>query len=89
MADKGWKGPEVKGLKNNLGLSMPKHKLCDLYVEEKKQARKRNICEIQPTSHIPSKRLHSYPKFDILAAHYKGLIARVEVSRKKYLFYTI
>ena len=47
MADSKWKGSTLKGLNNNLGLSMPKRKLCELYLEETKQARKRNISEIQ------------------------------------------
>jgi len=68
---------------------MPKRKLSEAYSEEKSQARKRNISEIQAPSYIQSKRLHSYPEFDILAAHYKGSITRADMSRKKYLFYTI
>ena len=89
MAKNKWTKSPLKGLNNNLDLSMPKRTLCELYSEEKKQVRKRNISELQSSLYIQSKRLHSYPEFNILAAYYKGLIARVEVSRKKYLFYTI
>lgn len=89
MATNRWTKSPLKGLNNNLSLSMLKRKLCQVYLEERTQARKRNICEIQPISTIQPKRLHSYPEFDILAAHYKGSITRTDMSRKKYLFYTI
>jgi hypothetical protein len=83
MADKGWKGPEVKGLKNNLSLSMPKHKLSDLYSEEKKQGK----IQVAPNSIIKKPRF--YPEFEILAAHYKGYLARREMARATFLFYSL
>ena len=89
MADKGWKGPEVKGLKNNLGLSMPKRKFYDIYSEENKQGRKRNIREIQVAPNSIIKKPRFYPEFEVLAAYYKGYLARREMVRTKFLFYSL
>lgn len=89
MADSKWKGSTLKGLNNNLGLSMPKRKLCELYLEETKQARKRNISEIQPVINSVIKKMRKYTHFETLAAHYKGYLIRNEMAKKVYHFYWI
>ena len=66
---------------------MPKRKYNEMYIEEKKQARKRNISEIQPYINQQIKKIRSYPQFNILAAHYKGYLTRIEFARELYLFY--
>jgi len=66
---------------------MLKRKYSEICVEEKKQARKRNIIEIQPTYNSIVKKPRSYPEFEVLAAHYKGYLARREMARTIFLFY--
>jgi hypothetical protein len=66
---------------------MAKRKLSEIYTEEKKQARKRNINEIQVAPNFIIKKRRSYPEFEVLAAHYKGYLARNEMARSIFLFY--
>ena len=53
---------------------MPKRTLSELYSEEKKQV-------------YIQKKPRCYPEFEILAAYYKGRLARREIARTIFLFY--
>ena len=63
---------------------MHKRKYSDLLSEEK-QVRKRKRKEYNSTC---TKKPRKYPQFELLAAHFKGYLARVKYIRMLYTFYS-
>ena len=85
MADRQWNGSPLKGVNNNLSNSMPKRKLSELYLEEKKYPRKRKLQDSEGKP--PSKKPRLYPQFEALAARLKGYLERRRVAGMVFLFY--
>jgi len=64
---------------------MPKRKLPELYLEEKKYPRKRKLQDSEGKLHAKKPRL--YPQFEVLAARLKGYLERRRIARVVFLFY--